>query len=379
MAFEFFDNNATTPLSEASRKAMVEAEATSWLNPSSPYRAGAKVRVQIDLARETLANAIGTSPSRVIFNSGATEGNNAVFSHWSQKLPRASRIGVSPTEHASVLEAAEHYFKGRIVWLPLTPNGSVDVDAIDLSELSAVSVMAANNETGILNPWRAIAAGCRDEGIPYHCDASQWLGKLSSVDLGSCDYVTGCAHKFGGPKGMGFLVLPAEGASAIKIQFGGSQEMGARAGTENVAGIFGLVAALEASPKAGSASARDCFETALMERLPECEIVGAGGERLWNTSGVVLPKFENVRWIRALEKRGFLVSTGSACISGKPSGSPVLEAMGYDGDAIRRFVRISSSDATSPVSWGDLLNALVLSYEDLSNSSNADSGVVISH
>ena len=118
---------------------------------------------------------------------------------------------------------------------------------------------------------------------------------------------------------------------------------------------------------------------ALMERLPECEIVGAGGERLWNTSGVVLPKFENVRWIRALEKRGFLVSTGSACISGKPSGSPVLEAMGYDGDAIRRFVRISSSDATSPVSWDDLLNALVLSYEDLNNSSNSDSGVVISH
>ncbi|CAI8283324.1 MAG: Cysteine desulfurase NifS [Opitutia bacterium UBA7350] len=373
MKLEFFDNNSTTPLSLAGMQAWEGALAKSWLNPSSPYRAAAKVRAHLEAAREKLAALLDAKSERVVFNSGATEGNNCIFKMWASELPRDARVGVSPTEHPSVLEAAQHYFGERVTWLPLDPSGAVAVDSIAYNALGALSVMAANNETGVLNPWEKLAENCGAAGIPYHCDASQWLGKLPAKGLGACDYLTGCAHKFGGPKGTGFLLL-AEGKSSAGFQIGGPQENGHRAGTEDVPAVLSMLAALE-STTIGDAAPRDAFESGILSVLPGCEVVGIHAERLWNTSAVLLPEFENVRWIRALEKRGFLISTGSACASGKAGASPVLSAMGYGADTIRRVVRISGSATTDSTAWDALRLAFVESYAALKKSAG-DSPVV---
>ena len=277
MEGRYFDFNATTPLSPEARNAWLGAAAKFWLNPSSPYRAAARVHVQLQSARDRMAALLETCPERLIFNSGATEGNNAVFRHWAETLSTDSWIGVSPTEHPSVLEAAKHYFKDRIKWLELTGNGKVSITALkklleDNSQLKAISVMAANNETGILNDWIVIAEICRLRGIQYHCDASQWIGKCSPKGLDRCDFVTGCAHKFGGPGGIGFSFLP-ETHTGFKSLLGGSQESEHRAGTENIAGILAMVAALGAV-KPGASIGSDIFLAELKEKLSTFEVVG---------------------------------------------------------------------------------------------------------
>lgn len=315
------------------------------------------MKVRLDAARQALADLFEIPAERVIFNSGATEGNNAIFAYWARSLSADVRIGVSPTEHPSVLEAARYYFGDRIQWLPLESDGSVAAEAIDYKNLAAVSVMAANNETGILNQWKKIAEYCHTAGIPYHCDASQWIGKLPLQSLGQCDYLTGCAHKFGGPKGVGFLLAPKELATFSSL-LGGPQEGGHRAGTENVASILAMVAALTASPVSKMPMHRDAFEADLLKAFPRVELIGAKAARLWNTSLVLMPNYENVRWIRALEKLGYLVSSGSACASGKVSASLVLSAMGVESLAMRRALRISSGPEHTSSDWSGLLDAI---------------------
>jgi cysteine desulfurase len=371
---KFFDHNSTTPLEEAARSVFFNAHDELWLNPASPYRSAAQVKVRLDAARHALAGLMEIPAERVVFNSGATEGNNATFAYWSRSFSTDARIGVSPTEHPSVLEAARYYFGDRVQWLPLESNGSVAVDTIDYKNLAAVSVMAANNETGILNQWEKIAAHCRTAGIPYHCDASQWVGKLPSQGLGQCDYLTGCAHKFGGPKGVGFLLVPKE-LAAFSLPLGGPQEGGHRAGTENVAGILAMVAALTASPVEELPMHRDIFEADLSKALPSVELIGVNAARLWNTSLVLMPDYENVRWIRALEKLGYLVSSGSACASGKVGASPVLSAMGIESLAMRRALRISSGPQHTSSDWAGLLAAIKQSYADL-RTENGSSSVI---
>ena len=349
-----------------------------WLNPSSPYRAAAAVHARLEEARERLTGLLGAGPERVVFNSGATEGNNAVFAHWAGTLPADARVGLGPTEHPSVIEPARRYFDGRIEWLPLDVGGAVDLSRIDFSQLAAVSVMAANNETGILNPWQEIATVCRQTGIPYHCDASQWLGKEPLEGLATCDYLTGGAHKFGGPKGVGFL-LAAEGVAPLL--HGGAQEGGRRAGTEDVAGALAMLAALDeavANLAHCDAGLRERFFEPLAAALPGARRIGSADATLWNTLSLVLPDFASARWIRALEKRGFLVSSGSACSTGKEGPSHVLQVMGIDAAAARRVVRISSGHATSGEDWQGLLVALLESHSALLADTSEDSSQVIS-
>jgi cysteine desulfurase len=361
MDISFFDYNATTPLRPEARAAWNTAIDDLWLNPSSPYRAAARVAVHLEAAREQLAERFDVKPDRLVFNSGATEGNNVVFAHWAATLPADARIGVSPTEHPSVIEAAKRFFGERVVWLSLAPGGRVDVTALSdfLSQgaLHAVSVMAANNETGILNDWQSIAVECRAHGIQYHCDASQWIGKLPLSGFGGCDFVTASAHKFGGPGGVGLCLLPEVNAG-ITTLVGGAQESGHRAGTENVAGVLAMVAALGAGA-AGSAQGRDGFLSGLLSHLPQLAVVGLECERMWNTALLIMPEFASERWIRALEKRGFLVSAGSACSTGKDGPSLVLAAMGLEADQMRRVLRISSGWGTTVENWAALSSALV--------------------
>ncbi|MGB0343824.1 MAG: cysteine desulfurase family protein [Coraliomargarita sp.] len=363
MATCYFDHNATTPLRPEAKSAWLAAQEDLWLNPSSPYRAAARVHAHLDAARERLAALFCTAPERVVFNSGATEGNNAVFAHWGASLPEDVQVGVAPTEHPSVLEAARHFLDGRVIPLPLDESGAVDAARIDYTSIGALSVMAANNETGLLNPWREIGAAARAAGIPFHCDASQWIGKLPLDGLAGCGFVTGCAHKFCGPRGAGFLLVP-ESTGGFCSLAGGAQEDGRRAGTEDVPGILAMLAALEAADKEGpgSGEGRDGFEAELKDL---CGVVGQGAARLWNTSLLLLPEFASERWVRLLEKRGFLVSTGAACAAGKAGPSHVLEALGLETGALRRALRVSSGRETSLEDWQRLAGAVRAVHSEL--------------
>ena len=376
----YFDYNATAPLRPEAKAAWLSATEDLWLNPSSPYRAAARVHAHLAEVRSVVAGLFAVAAERVVFNSGATEANNAIFAHWAATLPANTRIGVSPTEHPSVLAAAQHFFGERVIWLALDGNGAVDVAALQqvLSErqLAAVSVMAANNETGILNDWAAIATACRAQGVPYHCDASQWIGKLPLDHLQTCDFLTGAAHKFGGPKGVGLCLLPAENSGFMSLT-GGAQEFGHRAGTEDVAGILAMVAALQAVER-GSAQGRDAFLVELGQVLPAVEVVGLAAPRLCNTALLIMPEFASVRWIRALEKRGFLVSAGSACSTGKQGPSPVLAAMGVPADAMQRVLRVSSGWATSVADWLALAAAMAECRSMLSSEADGSTSTVIS-
>jgi cysteine desulfurase len=374
----YFDHNATAPLTPIARETWLRLSDEAWHNPSSPTRDGARARLRLDAARERLAEFLGCPPARLVFNSGATEGANAVFAHWARTLPPTARVALNPTEHPCVLEAAHRHFSDRIDFLPITPSGVIHLDALEPlfraspstinnpqphTPPAAVAVMAANNETGVLQPWRDIAALCAKHHIPFLCDATQWLGKLPASSLGAAGWLIASAHKFGGPKGTGFLVFP-EQSESFSAQSGGAQENAHRAGTEDVPSIGACVAALADAEQSkvfleeDRLRLRNDFERAVVSAIPGARIVAADAERLWNTVSLLLPHVENTRWVAKLDKRGFQVSTGSACATGKQGPSHVLSALGLPPDEARRVIRISSGWQTTEDDWRALLTAL---------------------
>jgi cysteine desulfurase len=371
----YFDWNATAPLHPDARAAWLEASDAAWANPSAAYREGRQARLALDGAREELAGLLGVEPGQVIFTSGATEANNAFIRGLAKASP-GKEIWVSSIEHPSVREAAMLYgATGRVRQIPVSAAGIIDLDWIR-EQLGGtapcmVSVMAANNETGVIQPWEALRDLCAEAGVPCHCDAVQWVGKLPSPVGTGYAGVTFSGHKFGGPKGIGCLILGTEW-SGLKLQVGGAQEMNSRAGTENIPSILAMVAALKARVttdfSAARFSARDRFEAALRQQW-EGEIIihGAGADRLWNACFVSLPEFRAERWIARLDGLGFQISAGSACATGKTGTSPVLAAMGIEEATARRTVRISSGWETSSADWEALLAALTEARELLSS------------
>jgi cysteine desulfurase len=263
-------------------------------------------------------------------------------------------------------------FGPRVRWLALDDAGLVDVGALRKNQLlgnaagqiAGVVVMAANNETGVLQPWGRIDELCRQAGVAYLCDASQWLGKLPAGGVGGAGFVIASAHKFGGPKGVGLLKLAPQ-AEGLRGQLGGGQERGLRAGTEDFPSIAAMGAALaEAEQKKVFLETdrlrwRDDFERELVVALPGTRVVAAAADRLWNTVALILPFADNTRWVTRLDKRGFTVSTGAACATGKSAPSAGLAALGFDLDSARRAVRVSSGWDTTRDDWRALLAAFV--------------------
>ena len=365
----YFDYNATTPLSSAAREAWLRAQDEAWSNASSPHRAGARVKIRLDAARRRLAEFVDSEPERLVFTAGATEAAEAIFQHLARTLPVEQVILVNPTEHPCVLGAARrHVGESRLHWLPVTADGVVTTDALHAAlreqpQAGAVVVMAANNETGVLQPWAELAAICREARCAYVCDASQWLGKLPASRLGEVDWCFGAAHKFGGPKSVGFLQVPS-GADGFVVR-PGTQEAGRRAGTEDFPGIAAMIAALQEAEQTQMlweterVHWREQFENDVQRRLHGTRIVARGAERLWNTVSLCLPEGENTRWVTRLDKRGFEVSTGSACASGGEAPSHVLAALGFSADEAKRVIRVSSGWTTSREDWQALADALV--------------------
>ncbi len=365
----YFDYNATSPLHPAARDAWLDAVARFPGNPSSPHRVGARADTALSQAREQLAAWLGCEPSSIVWTSGATESNNAAIHH----VARSSEgeVWISAIEHPCVLEATRAHFAGRHRLIPVTRSGVVDVGWFRAELAKArpvlVAVMAANNETGVLQPWREVLAVCREYGVPFFCDAAQWIGKLPMDGFGECDFVSGCAHKFGGPQGVGFLKVPDDFRPQL---VGGLQEDGRRAGTENVAGVLAMVAALAA--RVGivddHAEVRSDFENELMKAVPGVQIVGGDVARLWNTVSVVMPELADCRrrWVVKLDKLGFAVSTGSACASGKEQPSHVLAEMGYSAAEAGRALRFSSGWETRSGDWSELLAGVERAFKELS-------------
>lgn len=368
----YFDHNATTPLSPVARQAWLQAQDEAWANPASPYREAARVRVRLEGARDAFGLLLGAAADRVVHVSGATEAASVVAAHLARSLPAHARVAVNPTEHPCVLAAFASAFPGRWQGLPVDSDGKVEPDRVasmlDGSRASgapvgALVVMAANNETGVLQPWADLARVCRTRGVEMVCDASQWLGKLPAAGLGDVDWVFGTAHKFGGPKGVGLLLRAAQ-ADGFHGFVGGGQQRGHRAGTEDYPGVAAMLAALSEAERSQvlweeeRAAWRNGFERALLAALPGASLVGAGTERLWNTVSVSLPRHENHRWVARLDQRGFQISTGSACASGKQGPSHVLAALGLEPEAMRRTVRISAGWATAVTEWTALAQAM---------------------
>ena len=363
----YFDHNATTPLHAAARDAWLRASEKHWHNPSSLYRDAGLASQQLESARERLGTLIGAEAERIVFTSGATESNNALFA----TLPPDALLVISAIEHPSVREAS----RGRnVVELSVNASGVVETD--DLKHLitakrpALVSVMAANNESGALQPWREMAALCREHGVLFHTDAAQWLGKLDAASLGDCDFITGSAHKFGASKGCGFLVLPQEDSRLGFIR-GGPQEHGRRAGTENYPAIEAMVTALETlTPRLSEvehtqSKLRNAFLEAMRDRFDALRVISESAPRLWNTVLMVMPEHDNLKWLTRLSRRGFSISTGSACSSGKEGSSVVVTALGANAAELKRVVRISSGWDTTASDWQALAAAFVEVFEEL--------------
>ncbi len=366
----YFDYNATAPVMREAREAWLNVTEKLGGNPSSMHQAGTRASIALADAREKLAEMLGCHPLDLIWTSGATEANNMVMHHFAKKLGAAGEVWISAIEHPCVFDSAQHYFGKRAKLIPVTHEGVIDMDWLTAeladSRPALVAVMAANNETGIIQPWREAREICHQYKVPFFTDAVQFIGKLPTAGLGECDFVSGAAHKFGGPRGVGFLKIPHR-SQITPLLLGGKQEGGRRAGTENVATIAAMMAALEVREKQISRSEhllrklwRDNFEAQLLRALPGATVIGQNQPRLWNTVSALMPDGDRkLQWVIRLDKAGFAVSTGSACTTGKEEPSHVLSAMGYKSTHAVRAVRMSAGWETTETDWDALLKAVV--------------------
>ena len=366
----YFDYNATAPVMREAREAWLHVTEKLGGNPSSMHQFGAKASNALADAREKLAEHIGCHPLDLVWTSGATEANNMVMHHFAKKPGATGEVWISAIEHPCVFDSAQHYFGRRARLIPVTHEGVIDMDWLttELTDTrpALVAVMAANNETGIIQPWREARAICHQYKVPFFTDAVQFIGKMPMTGLGECDYVSGAAHKFGGPRGAGFLKIPHRSA-ITPLLHGGKQEGGRRAGTENVAIIAAMMAALEVREKQILRSEhllrkvwRDNFEAQFLRALPGATIIGQNQPRLWNTVSALMPEGDRkLQWVIRLDKAGFAVSTGSACTTGKEEPSHVLSAMGYKSAQAHRAVRMSAGWETTETDWDALLRAVV--------------------
>jgi cysteine desulfurase len=344
----YLDHNATAPVRPAVAAAVAEALALVG-NPSSVHRAGRAARRAVEAARRAVAALAGAEEREIVFVSGGSEANQLALRGSGRR-----RVLVSAIEHDSVLNAVPDAEA-----LPVGPNtGTVDL-AVLADRLAAddrpalVSIMLANNETGIIQPIAEIAEIVHARGGLLHCDAVQAAGKLplDRARLGA-DLLSLSAHKLGGPQGVGALLV-APDVALTALQTGGGQERGRRAGTENVPGIvgFGCACALAAdglAAYAGIAALRDRAERELLALAPEARSFGAGLPRLPNTLCITMPGVPAATQVMALDLAGVMVSAGAACSSGKVRPSHVLRAMGASPEAAASAIRISLGwDSTS--------------------------------
>lgn len=350
----YLDNNATTPLAPEVRQAMAPCLDQIFGNPSSGHRFGEAADSAVGKAREQVATLLQCRPNRVVFTSGGTESNNLAIHSAVTANPDRRHIITSTVEHASVLSPLAFYQgKGyEVEYLPVDSQGRLAASVVEAAiraDTALVTLMAANNETGVVWPLGAIGRICRARGVLFHTDAVQYAGKMP-INLGELpvDYLAIAAHKLHGPKGVGALYA-ARQAPVTPLIMGAGQEGGRRAGTENVAGIVGFGRACEL---AGSdierqsleiAVLRQRFEEGVLASVADVLINGHEALRLPNTSNVSFKNCAAGAIIQELDERGVAVSAHSACHSGDLDPSHVLNAMAVPEEFRHGTLRVSLS------------------------------------
>ena len=348
----YLDNNATTQLDPAVIEEMLPFLTEYYGNPSSGYGFAATARKAINLARERLAAFLGCQPTDIVFTSGGTESNNAVINSALQLDVRGKRVVTSSVEHSAVLRPCQDLSKRGcdVTFLGVDRHGNLDVAELEGAirpETALVSIMWANNETGVVFPIEKIAEICREKRVLFHTDAVQATGKIPMRLRDSpINFLSLSAHKFHGPKGVGALYVSRQTRFSPLIA-GGGQENGRRGGTENVASIVGLGKAAElalkylAEGKCNLRSMRNRFEKSVLEAVSGACVNGAGATRLPNTSSLSFEGIESRSALLFLDRQGICCSAGSACRTGSQEASHVLRAMNPSGDGARRSLRFS--------------------------------------
>jgi cysteine desulfurase len=348
----YLDNNATTQLDPAVIEEMLPFLTKYYGNPSSGYGFAATARKAINLARERLAALLGCEATEIIFTSGGTESNNAVINSALQLDLRGKRVVTSSVEHSAVLRPCQDLAKRGcdVTFLGVDRHGNLDLAELEAAILpgtALVSIMWANNETGVVFPIEKIAEICREKRVLFHTDAVQATGKIPMRLRDSpINFLSLSAHKFHGPKGVGALYVSRQTRFSPLIA-GGGQENGRRGGTENVASIVGLGKAAEvalkylAEGKCNVRSMRDRFEESVLKAVNGASVNGAGAIRLPNTSSLSFEGIESSSALLLLDRQGICCSAGSACRTGSQEASHVLRAMNPSSDGARRSLRFS--------------------------------------
>ena len=348
----YLDNNATTQLDPAVIEEMLPFLTKYYGNPSSGYGFAAMARKAINLARERLAALLGCEPVEIVFTSGGTESNNAVINSALQLEARGKHVITSAVEHSAVLRPCQDLAKRGydVTFLGVDGHGNLDVAEMEAAirpGTALVSIMWANNETGVVFPIEKIAEICREKRVLFHTDAVQVTGKIPMRLRDSpINFLSLSAHKFHGPKGVGALYISRQTRFSPLIA-GGSQENGRRGGTENVASIVGLGKAAElafkylAEGQCNIRSMRDRFEKFVLEAVNGASVNGAGAARLPNTSSLSFEGIESRSALLLLDRQGLCCSAGSACRTGSQEASHVLRAMNPSSDGARRSLRFS--------------------------------------
>lgn len=361
----YLDNNATTmPTPEVSR-AVVEMLTEHWHNPSSLHRPGQAARQKIELARRSVADLIGARPRELVFTSGATESINlALRGLMSLAPPERRTVITSPIEHEAVRDLlGQLASSGQITLRELDVREDGIVDASPITEgdwldetVALVNLQWVNNETGIVQPIESVGRACRQKGIPFHVDGSQWVGRMpTSVAETALDLLSFTGHKFHAPKGVGGLYIRR--GMRLSPQQPGAQELERRAGTENAPGIVGMGAAAQdakqwledESNRARIAALRDRFERAVLGHADAASVNGTTrpDSRLWTTTNIAFPRLEAEALLLLLSERGVCASAGAACSSGSLDPSPILVAMGVAPERAHGSVRFSFSRFTT--------------------------------
>lgn len=342
----YLDANATTPMPPEVLEAMLPWLRDGFANPSGSYAAAKSARRAIDEARGQVAELIGAQPGEIVFTGGGTESVNTAL-HSLDRLAGQGTAVVSAIEHSAVLRWLEDQAR-EVVRVPVTAGGRLEIECFGqaLQGAAYVSIMAANNETGVIQPLREAVELARERGLPVHSDAIQAVGKISLRvrELG-VDLLSISAHKFHGPKGVGALYV-REGLRFKPLLCGGGQEFGRRSGTENTAGIVGMGAAaawLKKLPEAPPADMRDTFEAIVLKEIAGSWVNGDRDHRLWNTSHLSFDQCDAAGLLILLDDAGVACSAGSACMTGKQKPSHVQLAMGIPEARAKSSLRISFS------------------------------------
>jgi cysteine desulfurase len=348
----YLDNNATTQLDPAVLEEMLPFLTNCYGNPSSGYRFGMQVRKAIDLARDRTAALLGCEPGEIVFTSCGTESNNAAINSAVQFEPRGKHVVTSAVEHSAVLRHCQELERrgAEVTFLGVGPNGDIDLAEVEKAirpNSAIVSMMWANNETGVLFPVEKVAGICRAKRVLFHTDAVQVAGKIPiRLRDSAINFLSLSAHKFHGPKGVGVLYVNKRSRFNSSI-IGGSQENARRAGTENAASIVALGKAAERATECLSDEAtrvramRDRFENRILETVSGTSVNGGGAERLPNTSNFSFDGIESGAALMLLDRHNICCSAGSACRTGSGEGSHVLRAMYGNAERTQSSLRFS--------------------------------------